>query len=219
MTLLHVLETTLCDVYDQLVLEERLLRGDSRNICLINYGSSPAIVMGISGKEERAELPQIRRFSGGGTVVVDEDTIFITFIFNKLDIDVLAEPKAIMQWTGTIYEQVFQEFSLLDNDYVFGTKKFAGNAQYIKKDRWLHHSTFLWDYCETRMQMLRMPERMPHYREKREHLDFLTTLKARFADKKAIGEAVKEALRKSFTLVPFEERELPLTRQATEKIR
>ena len=38
-------------IYDQLLLEEQLLREDARNFCLINTGSTPAIVMGISGKE------------------------------------------------------------------------------------------------------------------------------------------------------------------------
>lgn len=220
MPYLYLIETAACNIYDQLVLEEQLLRGDDRNICLINYGSTPAIVMGISGEiEEDATLPQIKRFSGGGTVVVDENTIFITFIFNKLDIDVAAEPKAIMQWTASLYQDVFPGFGLRDNDYVFGEKKFAGNAQYIKKDRWLHHSTFLWDYKEEYMQMLRMPRRTPSYRQGRSHQDFVTTLKGRFESPKSIGSLIKSRLMRDFTLLPFEERVLPATRQATRKVR
>ena len=48
--------------------------------------------MGISGKPEtlldiskvqKDQIPVIKRFSGGGTVIVDENTLFITFIINQ----------------------------------------------------------------------------------------------------------------------------------------
>lgn len=216
---LYLIERPFWPIYDQLLCEERLLRGDRRNICLISYGSSPAIVMGISGKAIEAPLPLIKRFSGGGTVVVNEDTIFITFIFNRLDIDIPAEPKAIMRWTAGIYEQVFDGFALRDNDYVFGDRKFAGNAQYIKKDRWLHHSSFLWDFEEEQMKMLPLPERRPAYRGTRDHLDFVTTLKERYSEKEQIGNALKKVLQEQFTLLPYTEKETILCRQTTEKIR
>src|ERR1043165_8469940 len=79
-------------IYEQLLLEERLLRSDTSNWWLINEGSPPANVMGISGKTEEMVdcakaadngIPLIKRFSGGGTVVVDENTLFITFICQK----------------------------------------------------------------------------------------------------------------------------------------
>lgn len=218
MPLLYLLETPFLPIYDQLILEEKLLRTDTRNICLINYGSTPAIVMGISGKHEEAPLPLIRRFSGGGTVVVDENTVFVTFICNHQDVAIVAEPKAIMQWTASLYEDVFPGFSLRDNDYVFEDRKFGGNAQYIKKERWLHHTSFLWDYCAKRMQMLSLPERMPSYRQKRDHLDFVTTLKPHFSAKEDIGKALKKSLEKHFSLLPYEEKALPESRISTVKI-
>ena len=79
-------------IYEQLLLEEALLRNDSRNFCIVNKGSSPAIVMGISGKAQELvdlakaqslQIPIIKRFSGGGTVIVDHNTLFVTFIFQK----------------------------------------------------------------------------------------------------------------------------------------
>jgi len=212
---LHLIERGFTPIYEQLILEEQLLRADTRNICLINYGSTPAIVMGISGKKENAPLPLIKRFSGGGTVVVDENTIFITFIFNKIDVDIPAEPKAIMQWTETLYSQVFPLFKLRDNDYVFGDRKFGGNAQYIKKDRWLHHTSFLWDYDPARMEMLSMPEKMPAYRQGRGHLDFITPLKEHFTHKEAIGESLKKVLHQYFKVLPYKEIPLPPSRQST----
>lgn len=88
----HILRLNNYPIYEQLLLEEALLRGDTRNFCIINQGSTPAIVMGISGKKEelinqetaaRDNIPLIKRFSGGGTVIVDENTLFVTFICQK----------------------------------------------------------------------------------------------------------------------------------------
>lgn len=49
-------------------------------------------------------------------------------------------------------------------DYVFGDRKFGGNAQSITRGRFLHHTSFLWDYQDARMAYLRHPDRAPAYR-------------------------------------------------------
>ena len=43
-----------------------------------------------------------------------------------------------------------------ENDYLFGTNKIGGNAQSIIKDRWAHHTSFLWDYKPERMNYLQV---------------------------------------------------------------
>jgi lipoate-protein ligase A len=74
-------------------------------------------------------------------------------------------------------------FELRENDYVFGSLKFGGNAQSkvfgacadmrsmaqrryswaaypgIVKDRWLHHTSFLWDFHERNMTYLKVSTR------------------------------------------------------------
>lgn len=50
-------------------------------------------------------------------------------------------------------------------DYVFGERKFGGNAQTITKNRWLHHTSFLWDFEDRNMELLRHPPKAPQYRE------------------------------------------------------
>lgn len=169
-------------IFEQLQLEEALLRTDTRNWCLINQNSPPAIVMGISGKQELLihpdnQLPVIRRFSGGGTVVVDENTLFVTWICNTSD-TVEGFPDRIFKWTESLYKNLFTNlpFALRENDYVLGDRKFGGNAQYIRKDRWLHHSTLLWSYNKERMNSLLLPQKAPKYREQRPHDDFLCSL-------------------------------------------
>lgn len=49
-------------------------------------------------------------------------------------------------------------------DYAFGQRKFGGNAQAITKQRWLHHTSLLWDYDPTNMQLLKFPSKVPQYR-------------------------------------------------------
>lgn len=183
-------------VYQQLQLEEALLRADPHQWCLINIGTPPAIVMGISGKPEelidipllqQEPVPLIRRFSGGGTVFVDQHTCFVTWICNSLSTGIPCCPKEIMLWTEEIYKKIFFNipFALKENDYVIGDKKCGGNAQYMRKERWLHHTSFLWDYEPSNMQYLLKPSRMPEYRQNRNHEDFLCRLSDHLPHKNA----------------------------------
>ncbi|KAK8938584.1 hypothetical protein KSP39_PZI011682 [Platanthera zijinensis] len=201
-------------ILQQLHLEERLLRTFSDNWCLINDGTNhPNIVMGISGKPEELieielvlqdQVPVIRRFTGGGTVVVDAGTIFVTFICNKSAICGLQPyPRPIMSWTGKLYEKVFQtygDFHLRENDYAFGAHKFGGNAQSITKNRWIHHTSFLWDYNAKSMEYLKMPNRTPVYRLARKHDEFLCRLKDKMTSRSTFIERIISSLEDHFSL-------------------
>lgn len=211
MTPLRLLRLKSFSIYQQLLLEETLLRGSSGNWCLINEGSSPAIVMGISGKKEElidckrvasAGIPVIKRFSGGGTVIVDEHTLFVTFICQKESHDFPAYPEPIMKWTEGIYKEVFShpDFCLKQNDYAFAERKCGGNAQYIKKDRWLHHTSFLWDYRQENMDYLLQPKKAPAYRAGRPHADFLCRISEFFPDRELLLQRLIGALEKRFAL-------------------
>lgn len=207
----HLLQLRNYPIFDQLLLEEALLRQDERNWCLINFGTPPAIVMGISGKKEelvncetatQSGIPLIKRFSGGGTVIVDENTLFVTFICEKELHDFPAYPEPIMRWTEEIYKEFFPSgFALQENDYVFGDRKFGGNAQYIKKKRWLHHTSFLWDYAPQRMEHLLHPRKTPAYRQARPHADFLCKLSSHFATPEKVIERISSALKERYPVV------------------
>ena len=67
---------------------------------LMNKHLNPTIVMGLSGKVDKLinvekakelQLPVIKRFSGGGTVVVDNSTFCLTFILNKVMIWIISK--------------------------------------------------------------------------------------------------------------------------------
>jgi hypothetical protein len=48
---------------------------------------------------------------------------------------------------------------------VYGERKFGGNAQAITSKRWLHHTSFLWDYDPLNMAVLTNPKKQPAYRQ------------------------------------------------------
>lgn len=63
-------------------------------------------------------------------------------------------------WTSNIILYFY-----MITDYVFGNHKFGGNAQSITKGRWIHHTSFLWDYEMMNMAYLKLPKRAPDYRQ------------------------------------------------------
>lgn len=192
-------------ILEQLRLEEALLRLDGGNWCLVNEAIPPAIVMGISGKMDELvdqtkaqtlNIPVIKRFSGGGTVILDEDTFCVSFLFNKECHAFPAYPEPILKWSEGFYQEALgiDGFHLKENDYVIGAKKCGGNAQYIKKDRWLHHTSFLWDFQSQRMECLLYPKKTPSYRMGRGHDDFLCRLKEYLPSKEMFPARLKSAL-------------------------
>jgi lipoate-protein ligase A len=48
---------------------------------------------------------------------------------------------------------------------VLGERKFGGNAQAITSKRWLHHTSFLWDFQARSMELLTNPAKQPAYRQ------------------------------------------------------
>ena len=55
------------------------------------------------------------------------------------------------------------KFSLREHDYVVDDKKIGGNAQTITKDRFVHHTSFLWDFDERKMNFLKVAIYSPKF--------------------------------------------------------
>ncbi len=229
----HLIHLENIPIFEQLLLEERLLREDTRNFIILNTGSPPAIVMGISGKVEelvhkentlKKNCPIIKRFSGGGTVFIDESTLFLSFICSKNTFDFPAYPEKILKWSESFYQKALAlpEFALRENDFVIGAKKCGGNAQYITKDRFLQHTSFLWDFTPENMECLLHPRKTPNYREGRPHKEFLCTLKDHFPSKEAFFEKIHTYAKNNheITLIPYQkENTSPKTRCSTTYIK
>ncbi|GFY84902.1 biotin/lipoate A/B protein ligase family [Actinidia rufa] len=204
-------------ILKQLHLEERLLRTSSDNWCIVNNGTNaPTIVMGLSGKPSELlevgsvlqdEVPVIKRFTGGGTVIVDPGTIFVTLICNRDSVPgVQPYPRSIMHWSGLLYNEVFEgfrDFRLHENDYVFGNRKFGGNAQSITRKRWIHHTSFLWDFEARNMAYLKLPQKAPEYRLARSHMEFVCRMKDYMTRSVFIDKTLK-AMENHFSVRPVE---------------
>ena len=218
--ILHLIRLTSIPILQQLQWEEALLRADKRNWCLLNHGSSPAIVMGISGQVQQLirqeklacqPIPLIRRFSGGGTVIIDEHTLFTTLICQAQALPLSPFPRPLMQWTAEkLYRPLFPSlpFQLHENDYTLEGRKWGGNAQSIIRGRWLHHSSLLWDYRSEHMDYLCIPPKMPTYRQGRSHVDFLCRLRDYWAHPDAFQEQLIQQLSQHFHIVEGKREEL-----------
>lgn len=225
---LQLLHTRNLPIYLQLQIEEALIRLHTQNWWFINEGSPPAIVLGISNsphewvhleKAAQRGIPLIRRFSGGGTVVVDSQTLFMTWMGARSLLPCPPFPRPLMEWISQFFTPLLPEkMALRENDLVMGEKKFGGNAQYLPKERWLHHCSLLWDFQPENMELLPLPNRRPNYRHSRSHTAFVTPLKNHFPSKKGFIERVKKEVEKFFILEKRElEEVLPLLNQPHRK--
>ena len=219
---LNVLEFDHLPIFEQLQLEEALLRAGEGNWCIINKSSDPAIVMGISAvahevvEVERAKkegIPLIQRFSGGGTVVVDTHTCFLTMILDEKE---LVHPNAhdTMIWMHELLCPLFSPhiLTLEEQDFALENRKIGGNAQCFASKRVLHHTSFLWSWEEEKMSLLRPPKRQPAYRKERSHAEFCNRLSSYFSSKEVFTEALKQRIGELFTLQPGGEIENVLAR-------
>lgn len=141
---------------ERLSLEEALLRHDHRNWAIVgnhephrhkylrdvplpdymqSLNPDCMIVMGIGGKADQLlNIPRVRqdqvlvvkRFSGGGTVVLDGNSIWTTLIGRTEDFtNVKPYPEAIMEWSAdTIFGPAFDHLSQ-ENQHQRGQKTLA----------------------------------------------------------------------------------------------
>ncbi len=190
-------------IWEQLKLEETILRTGTGNWFIVNSGSAPAIVMGLSARMEEVvdtiavgQLPIIRRFSGGGTVVVDEDTLFCTLIIRDANLPCERTPQAVMEWTRGVYGTAFMphELQLEAHDYALEGRKVGGNAQCFVKGGVLHHTSFLWSWKPERMALLKMPPKQPAYRQNRPHEAFCVQLAAYFPSRNSFIHSLEVAV-------------------------
>ncbi|MEM8628751.1 MAG: lipoate--protein ligase family protein [Chlamydiota bacterium] len=206
---LYLLRTKNLAIFSQLQIEEALLRLDERPVLLVNEGSCPTIVLGISSPLEehvhtslvaKNALPLVRRFSGGGTVIVDEETIFCTWILPRGYQGLALFPEELLLWSHGIYERAFPESGLAldEHDFVLGKRKCGGNALYFRKERGLLHTSFLWDFSLENMRYLTIPTKAPAYRAGRGHRDFLTPLSAHFVSKDRFMDAFFSLIKREF---------------------
>lgn len=201
-------------IFDQLRLEEALLRCSDRNFFLINRDLPKAAVLGISRSPDedlwlprlRADqIPIIKRYSGGGTVLLDVNSVMVSWILSTP----LPSPQTLLNWSLRIYEPIFPtQFRIREHDYTLGDKKIGGNAQYLQRTRCVHHTTFLWDLPEALAYYLPLPSKQPAYRRLRSHEDFLTGIHPYFDSKEEFISEIKRSASVWFHWETIEDYEL-----------
>lgn len=206
---LNCLDLDGMSIFDQLKLEEALLRAGEGNYFLLNTNSCASVVLGLSNRVEELvdfsmaeslHLPIYRRFTGGGAVVVDGGTIFTTFIFDRNSMPCEQTPEGLTAFGASVFSKAFfpHQLEVFEQDYALYKMKIGGNAQSFSKGRALHHTSFLYSWNEKLMRVLKMPERQPEYRQGRDHKSFCGRLENHFPDKIILRKRLKNAVHDLF---------------------
>jgi lipoate-protein ligase A len=149
----------------------------------------PAVVLGRSGKlaDEvdadacaRAQVPVLRRVSGGGTVVVGPGCLAFTLV---LSLARRPEHRDVRRSMALIVSSIAEALPL-DGLHLEGTSdlcwhewKVSGHAQRRTRDILLHHGTLLYQFDLLMIAgLLKEPPRQPEYRAQRPHLEFVRNL-------------------------------------------
>jgi lipoate-protein ligase A len=85
----------------------------------------------------------VRRRSGGGTVYHDLGNLNFSFVVNRTQSRTFDFQRFTVPVIGALRRLGISSAFSSRNDLVIGARKFSGNAQYVTKDRLLHHGTLL----------------------------------------------------------------------------
>ena len=179
--------------------------------------TQPFVVLGYSNKAQteanldatrRANLPVLRRCTGGGAVVQGPGCLNYSLILritgdsplksiSETNVHIMNRHKdalaALLKAEGGARRAEGQTSSLIPHpsslpsavtvrghsDLTLGDLKFSGNAQRRRRKFLLFHGTFLLGVdIELIERVLPMPSRQPDYRRDRRHREFLTNLRS-----------------------------------------
>ena len=129
---------------------------------------------------QRDGVPVVRRFSGGGAVVVGRGCLNFAV---ALALPRHPELVDVGRSFSLILRQLAEALAIEGlsiaggTDLVIGGRKVSGNAQRRGRRALLHHGTLLYDFDPMlAARYLREPRRQPEYREGRSHADFMGRL-------------------------------------------
>jgi len=181
------------DQEEQLRREWELFRsveaGSAENLCRCWEASRPVVVVGRSTnlaadvildtcRDDR--VPVLRRFSGGGAVVLGPGCLNYAVVLSLVSwpelTNVAASFRVIL---GRIVAALgISGLSLAgEADLALGGRKVSGNAQRRGRRALIHHGTLLCAF-DSRLatRYLKEPARQPAYRAGRRHADFIGNL-------------------------------------------
>ena len=192
---MHFLDLTLPTPHENVALEEAMVlqaeQGRLSETLRVWNAPSAFIVIGRGSKVAQEvelqqaaadEIPVIRRFSGGATILAAPGCFFYSVL---LSLDKRPHLRMLDEAHRFVMGRVLDAIQLerpdvaLDGtcDLVLGGRKASGNALRMTRDWVLYHGTLLLDMnLDAVEQYLRHPPREPEYRAGRSHEDFLVNL-------------------------------------------
>jgi lipoate---protein ligase len=136
-----------------LALEEYALRElPQDNEYFMLWQNDPAIIVGVSQNTldeinpefvQQNKIHVARRRSGGGAVYHDHGNLNFSFIVNRTPGRTFDFKRFTVPVIHALHKLGISSAFSNRNDLVIGNRKFSGNAQYVTKNRMLHHGTLL----------------------------------------------------------------------------
>jgi len=190
------LDLTLDDAAQNLACDEALLEafeesGQGEDLLRVWHPAEYFVVLGHGNRLRdevdapicaAAEMPVLRRCSGGGTVLQGPGCFNYSLILQQnhfAGADVRAAFDFVLERHRSCLESLLGSRVGIKgiSDLTLGDRKFSGNAQYRKRRYLLVHGTFLLDFdLPLVARFLRVPMQQPNYRRQRNHGDFLVNL-------------------------------------------
>lgn len=139
--------------YFNLALEEYMLRGLPKGESyFMLWQNDPSVIIGVSQNTRDEINPAfvrqraihvVRRRSGGGAVYHDHGNLNFSFVTDRTGDRTFDFKKFTVPVLRTMHRLGIGSASSSRNDLLIDNLKFSGNAQYISRDRMLHHGTLL----------------------------------------------------------------------------
>lgn len=224
---MKLLDLTLPTPAENLALDEALLDaaevGELQDEVLRLW--EPAGAMVVVGRSSRvaeevhleacraANVPILRRSSGGAAIVTGPGCLMYSVVLRydgRQHLRMIDQAHAhvlgiVAAAVGKLVRGVVRRGT---SDLAIGNRKFSGNSLRCKREHLLYHGTLLYDFDLPLVgRLLRMPPRVPEYRDGRPHAEFVMNvsvpqvelksgLAAEFAAKEPLDEWPDDAVRR-----------------------
>ena len=139
--------------YFNLALEEYALRSLPKDHSyFMLWQNDPAVIIGAgqntideinAGFIRRHGIHVVRRRSGGGAVYHDQGNLNFSFITDRAGGGAFDFKRFTRPVIRTLHKLGVGSAFSQRNDLLIASRKFSGNAQYVTRDRLLHHGTLL----------------------------------------------------------------------------
>src|SRR5262245_22119574 len=193
---MKLLDSTLPTAAENLALDEALLDAAEAGGLLdeVLRVWEPLQPLGVIGRSSRvaeevdvdacraAGVPVLRRASGGAAIVTGPGCLMYSVVLRydgRQHLRLIDEAhRHVLGIVGAAVESLIPGVEQCGtSDLAIGNRKFSGNSLRCKREHLLYHGTLLYEFDLSLIsRLLRMPPRMPGYRDGRSHEEFVMNL-------------------------------------------